>query len=101
MQAPTTSRECQRSLPEMQPVENQEPKFLSKALAKLSAKLISHVSIDSKSIQAVQDAAQDRSIAYVMPSASILDYLLLRALTFKNRLPEARLANSIPLFLCH
>ncbi|HLG20389.1 MAG TPA: 1-acyl-sn-glycerol-3-phosphate acyltransferase [Bdellovibrionota bacterium] len=103
MHAPTTSGDRQLSLPEMQSLENQDvspPPPDRSFLTRLLGRLISHISIDLKSIQAVQRAAQARTVVYVMPSASIFDHLLLRTLTVRNHLPEPQFANGVPHLLC-
>ncbi len=57
------------------------------------------ISIDPATKDRIQQMAQKRTLIYVMPSASLLDYLLMNTLLLQNDLPLSSFANNVPMLL--
>jgi len=73
------------------------PSSLERLLRFAIRRFTSHISVEPEAIHTIQEAGRNKTVVYVMPSASLLDYLLMNGLALQSDLPVARVANDIPM----
>jgi len=62
-------------------------------------RIISHVALDPAALDQLRSQLNQKTTVYVMPSASLLDYLLMNMIAIQQDLPLARFCNVIPMAL--